>query len=464
MTLVFSDYEQHAAALIGAALQAAAPETAVHQYLRREGRQLLVGNVAFDLDAGRVFVVSVGKAAVPMAQAAVTVLGDDLAGGVVLTKKGAQLFSSEMPKLLILAGGHPVPDEDSVAATTAVIEFIAQATVGDLIIFMISGGTSALLTQPLISLPEWRQLTKALLASGCTINELNCVRRQLDRVKGGGLARMAAPATCVSLILSDVIGNPLADIGSGPTVLLAESPLDALAVLRRYKVAERLETAVWQHIEWLLQQPDLFPTKVVRSEQVVVGDVRTAATAVFTKAAQLGFLAHILTTKLEGEAREVGKFVAAIAQDMSPGHCLILGGETTVTVRGEGRGGRNLEVALAAVLALQGCPNRVVITLATDGEDSTTGMAGAMVCGETAGWAQQYGLNPRDFLANNDSYSFFRQLDDHWHEQIKPEDSGELVVAEVRDVPETPFAPQHLLQTGPTGTNVNDLIIVLSYA
>ena len=134
------------------------------------------------------------------------------------------LFADQPSSLMLLQGGHPVSDKASVAATTAVTEFIAQATVGDLIIFLVSGGTSALLTQPLLPLADWQQLTQALLASGCTINELNCVRRQLDRVKGGGLARMAAPAHCISLILSDVIGNPLADIGSGPTVLVDESP------------------------------------------------------------------------------------------------------------------------------------------------------------------------------------------------------------------------------------------------
>lgn len=469
MKPVWAECGQQVEALIGAALAAAEPGTAVRRFLHREGRHLLVGDYSYDLDAGRVFLVSVGKAAVPMARAAVSVLGDDLAGGVVLMKKGAraQLFSNHDPVLMFVAGGHPVSDEDSVAATTAVTEFIAQATVGDLLLFLISGGASALLTQPLISLSEWQQLTKALLASGCAIHELNCVRRQLDRVKGGGLARMAAPATCMSLILSDVIGNSLADIGSGPTVLLEESPLAALAVLRRYDVARRLDTAVWQRIESLLQRPDLFPTKVVQSEQVIVGDVRVAATAVYMKAAQLGFLAQILTTRLEGEAREVGKFAAALAQDMQPNHCLILGGETTVTVRGTGQGGRNLEVALAAAVALRGCPNVVVVTLATDGEDSTTGMAGAMVTGETAVLAEKFGLNAREFLANNDSYTFFQQLDaglrgtggklgelggdvaDYW--------------ALAADADGDEFLGPHLIQTGPTGTNVNDLIIVLTY-
>jgi hydroxypyruvate reductase len=273
---------------------------------------------------------------------------------------------------------------------------------------------------------------------------------------------MAAPATCVSLILSDVVGNPLADIGSGPTMPLDESPAAALKVLQRYGVAGQLEESVWQRIEQLLHRPDLFPVKVVQSEQIIVGDVKTAATAVFTKAAQLGFLAHILTTRLGGEAREVGKFVAAIGQDLPPGHCLILGGETTVTVRGKGRGGRNQEVALAAAIALAGCPHTVVMSLATDGEDGTTGAAGAVVSGETVVLAKEFDLDAVEFLQNNDSYSFFKQLDDKLL-------SASLVepTAESDEAAELPSSNQvlhlHLLQTGPTGTNVNDLILILTY-
>ena len=463
MKVAFTDYDQHTDVLIQAALQAADPAAAVQQHMQRDGRMLKVGHVDFDLDTGRVFVVSVGKAAVSMAKAAITIIGNDLAGGVVLTKKGVRAvpFSNQGPPLLILVGGHPVSDEDSVIATTAVTEFIAQATVGDLVIFLISGGTSALLTQPLLSLTEWQQLTEVLLASGCTIHELNCVRRQLDEVKGGGLARMAAPATCVSLILSDVIGNPLADIGSGPTVLVNETPADALTVLQRYGVAGQLASSIWQRIEQLLQQPSLFPIKMVQSEHIVVGDVKAAAMAVFTKAAQLGFLAHILTTRLEGEAREVGKFVAAIAKDLPPGHCLILGGETTVTVRGEGQGGRNQELALAAAVALQGCRHTVVMCLATDGEDSTTGAAGAVISGETAVLAQEFGLDPVEFLKNNDSYTFFKQLDDKVLSNSMAEQNGEADTT--ASSPSAPFPHLHLLQTGPTGTNVNDLIVILTY-
>jgi hydroxypyruvate reductase len=186
--------------------------------------------------------------------------------------------------------------------------------------------------------------------------------------------------------------------------------------------------------------------------------VKTAAMAVFTKAAQLGFLAHILTTRLEGEAREVGKFVAAIAKDLPPGHCLILGGETTVTIRGEGYGGRNQELALAAAVALQGCSHTVVMSLATDGEDSTTGAAGAVISGETAVLAQEFGLDPVEFLKNNDSYTFFKQLDDNLLSRSMVAQADEAGIT----APDLP-PHLHLLQTGPTGTNVNDLIVILTY-
>jgi hydroxypyruvate reductase len=490
MKPLFAEYPRHVAELVRVAVETADPVTAVQKHLSCHERILTVGDTHFDLDGGRVFLVSVGKAAVPMGKAAAEILGEDLAGGVILTKKGARAvpFSAQHPALLLLVGGHPVSDEDSVAATAAVTEFLAQATVGDLVIYLISGGTSALLTQPLIPLADWQTLTKALLASGCTIQELNCVRRQLDRVKGGGLARLSAPATAVSLILSDVVGNPLADIGSGPTVLVEETPAAALAVLQHYQIAGQLEPVVWQRIEAILSQPAQAPRKVVASEQVIIGDIQEAATAVFTKAAQLGFLTQILTTQLEGEAREVGKFVAAIAKELPPARCLILGGETTVTLRGDGIGGRNQEVALATAVALAGHPCVVVASFATDGEDSTTGMAGAMVTGATADLAQQNNLNPRVYLANNDSFTFFQQLDDALRGnddalqgnddalqgnddalrrnedalQGNEEMEENMNEAEMEPSPVTP-QPASLIYTGPTGTNVNDLIIILTY-
>ncbi len=453
--LRFQDYPEHAAALIDAAVAAVEPGTAVSGNMQRDGRSLTIGHEIYNVtEPGRVILISVGKAAVPMALAAAEILGDTLTKALIVTKKSARNWGLEIesaPFIIhhssfqIFESGHPVPNEASVQAGTAVLDLLTQTTGSDLVIFLISGGASALLAQPLVPLADWQRLTQALLASGCTIDELNCVRRQLDEVKGGGLARAAAPAACASLILSDVIGNSLAAIGSGPTVFTKETPAHALAVLKRYRIEERLETAVWQRILAALDTPpDANPTAPPHNQHLIIGDVGQAAAAAMTKAARLGFIAQILTTHLEGEAREIGKVAAALAKDAPPGRCLILGGETTVTLQGQGKGGRNQELALAAAIALEGWPDRAIISFATDGEDGPTDAAGGMVTGETAVFAASRQLNPTTHLDNNDSYTFFQQL-------------------ETKIEAEAMSLPHHHIRIGPTGTNVNDLLIILTY-
>jgi glycerate 2-kinase len=456
MALRFQDYPQHVRQLAGAALAAADPGRAVRRYLRRRGpRSLAIGEQRYAPDQGRVFLVAVGKAAVPMGLAATEIIAGDLFAAVLITKQGDEAWRSAVAPFIspqtafhLFTAGHPTPDQNSVWATSAVIELLAQTTADDLVLCLISGGASALLTHPLIPLPEWRQLTQILLASGCDIHELNLVRRALDRVKGGGLARLAAPAICASLILSDVVGNPLEIIGSGPT---APPPpgedvaAAAATVLARYGVAEQVDTAVWRQISQALAavRPGYVDRR--RIYNLVIGDVRQAAQAALARAAQLGFVPHLLTTHLEGEAREVGRLAAALARDIQPGHCYILGGETTVTVRGDGQGGRNQEVALAAALALTGLPGIVVASVATDGEDGVTPAAGAMVTGQTVEDGRHYGLEAADFLRRNDSHTFFAQLDARRRQAA------------------TEQAADTLIQTGPTGTNVNDLLFIFAY-
>lgn len=448
----FEHYRHHVEALVQAALAAVEPQTAVSQQLKRNGTELVIGKgnaqTTFDLATGQVFVVSVGKAAVPMVQAALDVVADILAGCIVVPKRGERDWEAELSdwllgdRLKLIPGTHPVSDADSVAAGTAVLSLIAQAGKQDLVLFLISGGASALLTQPLISLTDWQQLTNALLASGCSIQELNTVRRQLDNVKGGGLAQAAAPARCASLILSDVVGNDLAAIGSGPTVDVADAPADALMILQRNGVSKRLETAVWRRILLALhransvQEAKRWP---VDNHHFIVGSIKTAAMAAMVRAVQLGFVSEVLTTHLEGEARDVACVAVAIGKDTQAGYCRILGGETTVTVQGDGVGGRNLETALAAAIALSGHKKIVLASVATDGEDGLAPAAGAVVTGETAVVAQQHQLNPHHYLSRNDSYTFFSQLDN----------------AQTNN--------QTLIQTGSTGTNVNDLIFILTY-
>ncbi|MEW5986162.1 MAG: DUF4147 domain-containing protein [Chloroflexota bacterium] len=435
MKVRFEDYPQHVGQLAQAALAAVEPGAAVRRHLQRQGDCLLVGESRYPLGRGRVFLVSVGKAAGAMGQAAVGLLGAALAAGTVITKRGGDDKSSDWPPAVqVYQASHPLPDEDSLRATTAVTDMVAQATTGDLVLCLISGGASALLTRPRVSLSAWRELHQALLACGCPIQELNIVRQALDRVKGGGLARLAAPAACASLILSDVVGNPLALIGSGPTAPVDNQAAAAHRILQRCGLARLVSAQGWQEIEAGLAAAGAETageTPPVTNR--VIGDVRQAAMAAVTRAAELGFTSHLLTTHLEGEAREVGRRVAALAKDAPAGTALILGGETTVTL-GEryGLGGRNQELALSAAVNLAGRPGVVVATLATDGEDGPTEAAGAMVTGETVVKAQRLRLDSLAFLAGHDSYHFFQSIGGH-------------------------------LITGPTGTNVNDLVFVLKY-
>lgn len=445
--LLFSEVQQHVNQLVTAALAAAAPAGAVDRYLRREGAQLLIGPYNFQPGRGRVYLVGVGKAALPMGRAAINTLGDALAEGILITKRPSsapddqpRFYSTTIAgqkSIRIFEASHPVPDEGSLHATAAVAEMLAHTTPHDLVLCLISGGTSSLLSQPLLPLPEWQELITALLASGCTISELNAVRRALDRVKGGGLAVLAAPAACASLILSDVVGNPLADIGSGPTVAAPSGPAEARAVLDHYNLVSALTPETWQRVNSALGMATPLNLGSSQVVNLIIGDVQQAAQAAVAAARSLGFDAHLLTAHLEGEAREVGRVVAALAKDARPGTCLVLGGETTVTVRGPGRGGRNQELALAAAIALGGWEKVAVASFATDGEDGPTNAAGALITGQTAARAQALALDPQAFLKDNDSHNFFTIL--------------------------SAGGRSNLLQTGATGTNVNDLILICKY-
>lgn len=450
MTLDSQQARTHIDTMIEAALAAADPASAVRRHLQKDGRSLFVGPYRYDLDRGRLFLLSVGKAALTMGRAALQELEGDIAAGVIIGKPSpgapARRFTSTVgdgrAQVTIYEAGHPVSDENSLLATKNVVDLLQETAPGDLLLCLISGGTSALLTQPVISLEQWQNLTQALLESGCTINELNCVRKQLDRVKGGGLAELAAPASTISLILSDVVGNPLDVIGSGPTAADPDSPAEALSILHRYNIARHVDADTWALITERLtnhrEATSLARFSRLEVRNVIVGDVRRAAEAARAAAADLGFQAQMLTAQLEGESREVGRVAAALAKDAPPGGCFILGGETTVTVRGDGLGGRNQELALSAALRLAGASDRVVCTFATDGEDGPTDAAGALVSAEVHSLARLEGLDMLDYLDRNDSHGFFLRL---------AQEIG-------RDF---------LLRPGPTGTNVNDLLFILNY-
>jgi hydroxypyruvate reductase len=407
--------------ILAAALDAVDPFQAVQKHLP-------------DLE-GRVFGLGIGKAALPMMDALAARL--PLSGGVAVTKFAA---GASRESFAVMEGGHPVPDARSVAAGERVLEFVSSLTEADTLVCLISGGGSALVTAPDVPLEDLQALTSLLLSSGARIDEINTLRRQLDRVKGGGLAR-ATKAKVVSLILSDVIGNPLEAIASGPTASDPTTKEDALAILEKYI---SLPGEAGRHGDFLSSvlpclrdsnRAALTPDDPIfgRVQNIIIGDNKLAAQAAREQGEQEGFQAEILTNELQGEAREVGRELAhrlRVDSSTKPRpFCLITGGETTVTIRGKGKGGRNQELALAAVNPLAGLQDVVLIALATDGDDGPTDAAGAVVTGASARRADALALDTADYLSQNNAYPFFETLGD-------------------------------LLKTGPTGTNVNDLILL----
>jgi glycerate 2-kinase len=343
--------------------------------------------------------------------------------------------------------GHPMPDAAGVAATRAIVASLDDATAEDLVMCVISGGGSALLTLPAegISLADLQQTTDALLRCGATINEINVVRKHLDTVKGGGLARRAAPAPLVALILSDVVGNPLDAIASGPTVPDTSTFTDAARVFDRFglwpalprSVVERIRAGVWGDIP---ETPKPGDPLFGRTQTVIVGSNLLACEAAASAAADLGLNTLIMSTFVEGEAREAARVLAGVLREIdASGHplprpcCVVAGGETTVTIRGEGRGGRNQELALAAATSARGLDNVLLASVGTDGSDGPTDAAGAWVDGSTLDHAAERGLDAAAALANNDSYTFFEAL-----------------------------GGSNLIRTGPTNTNVNDIYLLFA--
>lgn len=424
-----------------AALAAVEPGEAVRRALRRDGETLTVGDRTYDLDAyDRIIVVGAGKASAPMAAAAEEVLGERVTDGLVVVKHG---HTHETRTVLLREASHPIPDETCVNGTAELVNLLETTGPRDLVVVALSGGGSALMLLPAegISLLDMQQTTDLLLRAGATINELNTIRKHLERAKGGGLARLAAPSDVLALVLSDVVGNPLDVIASGPTVPDTSTFEDSCAILERFGVFDKLPSSVRARLQdgrdgKISDTPKPGDPLFDRVQTVVVGSNELAAEAAVLQSETEGLSALLLTTYVEGEAREVAKVVAALAREETARNrplprpaCLILGGETTVTVRGKGVGGRNQELALAASQKIVGLDNVIIAALATDGNDGPNDATGAIADGSTVARARAAGLNPDTYLANNDAYNFFNGLGD-------------------------------LLITGPTNTNVNDLLFV----
>lgn len=420
--------------IFDAALAAADPTAAVLRHVRVEGETLIAGSKRYHLRGfDNIYVVGAGKAGASMAKAVEKLLAPRIRTGAICVKHGHTL---PLRRVVLYECGHPVPDEAGVAGARRVAEIVREAGERDLILCLISGGASALLPMPAapITLAESQETTKLLLASGAPIQDINAVRKHIDQLKGGQLARLAAPATVVTLLLSDVIGGDLEVIGSGPTAPDPCTFATARAVLERYGILDRIPSSVRERI---LTAKDETPKPgdplFSRVQNLIVGSNEQAVDAAAEEAKRRGYRTIVLSTFIEGETREAARFHAAIAKEIkkwgrpvrAPA-CIISGGETTVTIRGTGKGGRNQEFALAAAIGIAGMDNVVVLSGGTDGTDGPTDAAGAIADGKTAGRlpaASQY-------LDNNDSYHFFEKLGD-------------------------------LLITGPTNTNVMDVRLLL---
>ena len=432
-----------------AGIRAVDPYTIVAEALRRAPGEATGENSA-------VTVVAAGKGAAAMARAAADTLGDRIDRGVILAPVPVDAPSA---RWRVYRGGHPIPSDEGVRAAREIHQLVCALDGSTTLLCLISGGASALMMLPPDDVPlaDAQAVTTALLRAGATIAELNCVRKHIDQLKGGRLARLAAPAAVVALILSDVVGDPLDVIASGPTVPDPTTIADAIGILRNRGVWEQTPASVRRHLEsGGDESPKPGDSCFATTVSVLVGNNGKAAEAARAHAESLGYDATVVTTTLTGESRDVGASIAQHALALqahrapnAPPQCLVYAGETTVTVTGSGIGGRNQELALAAAIVLDGSRGITLASIGTDGIDGPTDAAGAVADGRTlpraralgearspaAGWltqllpARALGLDASRALATNDAYPFWRAL-------------GDLVI------------------TGPTGTNVMDLIVV----
>ena len=442
----FSDKSQEVSEIINQVLVSADPESAILKYLKISDQNLEIDGFSYNLTSIRnIYVIGAGKGAYLMAKILEKELGSKLSGGVVIYKNIPEGEDYTSEKIKFYQGSHPVPDGKSVTATQKLLEFTGKLNKEDLVLCVITGGGSALMTCPAagISIQDLQDMTGVLFTCGAEIGEMNILRKHLDIVKGGGLARKVFPAKLVTFILSDVIGSPLDVIASGPSVPDTSTFLDARKVIDKYEIAEKLPESIIKRIDAGVRgeiqetvKPEDECVKDVRN--IIIADNYQAGLAAVEKAKELGFNSMLLTSFLRGEASQAGVFLGSILHQISASGiplerpaCIIAGGETTVTITGSGKGGRNQEFALGAVRELAGLDNVYLITLATDGEDGPTDAAGAVVSGETLEMGLNAGVNPDDYLKNNDAYHYFEKLN-------------------------------RLLIIGSTGTNVNDMTFLFA--
>ena len=403
---------QDAQTIIRQALKACLPDQAVRRALEEK-----------DFGPGKLYLVAAGKAAWQMARCAADLLGERLQAGVVVTKHGHSM--GDIPRCAIWEGGHPVPDEGSFRGTQAAIDLVSGLSAEDTVIFLVSGGGSALFERPLVPAEDLARLTQELLSCGADIVEMNTIRKRLSAVKGGRFAQLCAPARVYSIVLSDILGDPLDMIASGPAYPDSSTCGQALAVAEKYglHLTDRMRRLLHEET----------PKTLDNVETVITGSVRILCAAAAEGCETLGYQATVLTDRLCCQAREAGSFLASIAlthKDTDRPLASIAGGETVVRLTGKGKGGRNQELALAAAPGIAGLDNALIFSLGSDGTDGPTDAAGGLVDGSTQARLARQGVDIHAVLQNNDAY--------HALERV----GG-------------------LIHTGPTGTNVNDVAVVL---
>ncbi len=430
--------------MIEAILDSVNPQKAVSQNIRFKGDVLVVKDIPYPLEMyEKIHVIGFGKAVLSMAIGVVALLGEKIDGGVLITKHVDHEKQKLLPQTIqVLQGNHPVPADDTFRSTAQLVEYVNGIREKDLVLVLISGGGSALCSLPVegVQPEELQNITRQLLACGADISEMNAIRKHLDQIKGGRLAELIWPADVITFILSDVINSPLDVIASGPLVPDASTFQRVSSILDRYQLWDSIPVSIQTVVkQGLAGQRDDTPKKGAscfdQVNIVLVADNRLACQTAVDFAKEQGLDGYLMTTSLDGEAREIGKVLASLMEHIrkhntpfSAPVCLVFGGETTVTLHGTGKGGRNQELAMGAIQKLAGLDNVLLVTLATDGEDGPTDAAGAWVTGSTWSKAQDLGVSIAAAMQDNDSYQLFQRLN-------------------------------QVVHTGPTGTNVNDVTL-----
>ncbi len=432
---------KHANEIFKHVLSTLDPEQLVKKKTSIRDSTLLVEKREYDLNNyENIYVVGGGKACAPMAKAMEELLGDRIDKGLIVVKYNHGL---PLKKIETVEASHPIPDKNGVRGTSNILRLLSKTGEKDLVICLVSGGGSALLVQPHkgITLQDIQTTSAELLACGATIDEINTVRKHLSSVKGGQLAKAACPSTLITLILSDVVGDPMDIIASGPTVPDESTFEDAYAIIQKYSLEEKIPNSVSgffrKGMTGEIEETPRGGNEIFDNIQnVIVGSNKIALEAAEKKAREMGYNTIILSSLVEGESRETAKFFAAIAKEVSrtgtpvpKPACIIAGGETTVTIKGKGKGGRNQEFALSAAIEIEGCEGIVILGAGTDGTDGPTDATGAIVDYNTCKDAREkFHQKPEEFLSRNDSYNFFKKTGEH-------------------------------IITGPTMTNVMDIMI-----